>query len=341
VVFAGGQAFVSCSRSNAIRVFDTATRAEVTPAIAVTGLYPRALTVSNDGTKVYAAIKFSGNKTTLLPPNLAPPQPPPTNTALPAPPRVSLIVPATDSRLQPPPNMPDNDVAEITVSTRTVARYFKGVGTINFAIAARPGTDELWVANTEARNLVRFEPVLNGHLVDNRVTRIATTPAAGTITHFDLNPTINYSLFPDAAGQAVALAQPTGIVFEADGLHFWIAAFGSDRVARVNAATGAVETRVETGPTTGGAADPRNKRGTRGLALQSANDRLYAINRISNTITVIRTTTGAGRNPAQAATSTATGTTSRGISAIPAVRFRRSRSRIRWAVRRRHSRCTR
>ena len=292
VVFAGGQAFVSCSRSNVIRVFNTATRAEVTPAISLVGLYPRALAVSNDGASVYAAIKFSGNKTTVLPPNLAPAQPPPTNVALPAPPQVGLIVPASDPRLQPPPNMPDNDVAEITAATRTVARYFKGVGTIQFAIAARPGTDELWVANTEARNLVRFEPVLIGHAVDNRVTRIATTPAAGTITHFDLNPTINYSLFPDTAGQAVALAQPTSIVFEAAGMHFWIAAFGSDRVARVNAVTGAVETRVETGPTSGAAADSRNKRGTRGLALQAATDRLYALNRISNTITVINTTAG-------------------------------------------------
>ena len=289
VVFSGGQAFVSCSRSNVIRVFNTTTRAEVTPAIPLVGLYPRALAVSNDGANVYAAIKFSGNRTTLLPPNLAPAQQPPT---VPPSPQVGLIVPATDSRLLPPPNMPDNDVAEITVSTRTVARYFKGVGTVHFAIAARPGTDELWVANTEARNLVRFEPVLKGHSVDNRVTRIATTPAVGAITHFDLNPTINYALFPDAAGKAVALAQPTSIVFEAAGTHFWTAAFGSDRVARVNASNGVVETRIETGPTVGDAADSRNKRGTRGLALQSATGRLYALNRISNTITVIQTITG-------------------------------------------------
>ncbi len=289
VVFAGGLAFVSCSRSNAIRVFNTATLAEVTPAIALVGLYPRALAVSNDGTRVFAAIKFSGNKTTLLPPNLAPPQPPPTNTALPPPPQVGLIVPSSDSRLQPPPNMPDNDVAEIMVSTRTVARYFKGAGTINFAMAVRPGTDELWVANTEARNLVRFEPVLNGHLVDNRVTRIATTPAAGAITPFDLNPTINYTVFPDTAGQNVALAQPTSIVFEAAATHFWVAAFGSDRVARVDAGTGAVVARVETGPAPG--PDPRNKRGTRGLALQTGTGRLYVLNRISNTITIVDTTT--------------------------------------------------
>ena len=289
VVFAGGKAFVSCSRSNSIRVFNTTTRAEITPAITLQGLHPRALAVSNDGTKVYAAIKLSGNRTTLLPPTLAPPQPPPTRLTLPPPPQVSLIVPANDSRLQPLPNLPDNDVAEITVSTGAVARYFKGVGTINFAIAARPGTDELWVANTEARNLVRFEPVLRGHSVDNRVTRIATTPPAGTITPFDLNPTINYAAFPDTVGQTVALAQPTSIVFEAAGTHFWLAAFGSDRLARVDAATGAVVARIELAPPPG--SNSRNMRGPRGLALQTATSRLYALNRIANTITVVRVTT--------------------------------------------------
>ena len=289
VVFAGGKAFVSCSRSNTIRVFDATTRAGVA-TIAIQGLHPRALAVSNDGLKIYAAVKFSGNRTTLLPASLAPPPPPPTNSGLLAAPQVSLIVSSNDARLSPQPNMPDNDVAEITVATNAVARYFKGAGTIHFAIAARPGTDEVWVTNTEARNLIRFEPVLKGHSVDNRVTRIATTPATGTVTPFDLNPTINYAAFPDTAGQAVALAQPTGIVFEPDGSHFWIAAFGSDRVARVNASTGSVVSRVETGPTSGIAADSRNKRGPRGLVI--AGTRLFVLNRISNTITVVSTATG-------------------------------------------------
>ena len=284
VVFAGTQAFVSCSRNNLLRVFDTTTHAQI-GTIPLQGLNPHSLAVSNDGTKVYAAFKLSGNKTTLLPPDPSRPQPPPTNTALPPPPIVGLIVASNDSRLSPQPNMPDNDVAEITAATRTVARYFKGVGTINFAIAARPGTSELWVANTEARNLVRFEPVLRGHLVDNRVTRIHTGTSA--VTPFDLNPALDYGMLPNNAAKSTALAQPTDIAFEPDGAHFWVASFGTDRVARVNANTGAVVVRVETGPTTGSASDPRNKRGTRGLAYQAGTGRLYALNRISNTITVV------------------------------------------------------
>ncbi len=295
VVFANGKAFVSCSQTNAVRVFDLATHAE-TAAIPLTGLNPRSLAVGADGSKVFAAFKLSGNRTTLLPANPLrsqsenyPANLPPMNPALPAPPIVGLIVSADDSRLSPQPNMPDNDVVEIDTTTLAVTRYFQGTGTVNFFVAVRPASDELWIANTEALNLVRFEPNQKGHSVDNRVTRVTTT-GAPTVTPFDLNPSVNYALFPNNAARATALAQPTAIAFTPDGAAFWLASFGTDRVAKIDAATGAVLTRIETGPITGAAADPRNKRGTRGLALQSANSRLYILNRISNTISVVSTT---------------------------------------------------
>ena len=289
VVFANGKAFVSCSQNNLVRVFDLATHAE-TAAIPLVGLNPRSLAVSADGSKVFAAFKLSGNRTTLLPAHLAPAQPPPTNLALPPPPQVGLIVSADDPRLSPQPNMPDNDVAEIDTTTLIVTRYFQSTGTVNFFIAARPASDEIWIANTEALNLVRFEPNQKGHSVDNRVTRV-TTAGTPTVTPFDLNPGVNYALFPNNAARTTALAQPTAIAFTPDGAAFWLASFGTDRVAKIDAATGAVLTRIETGPTTGAAADARNKRGTRGLALQSVNGRLYVLNRISNTISVVSTTT--------------------------------------------------
>lgn len=289
VVFAGGHAFISCSRNNLIRVFHLTTHAEVA-TIPLQGLNPRSLAVSNDGTKVYAAFKLSGNRTTLLPPDRAPPQPAPTTPGVPAPPQVGLIVSADDPRLSPKPNMPDNDVAEISVSSRTVLRHFKSTGTVNFFVAPRPGSDELWVANTEARNLVRFEPVLNGHSVDNRVTRVRTTVSGtGAVTPFDLNPGTNYAMLQNPASLATALAQPTAISFTPDGGAFWITSFGTDRLAKINANTGAVLARIETGPTTGSAADPRHKRGPRGLAHQAAANRLFVLNRISNTISVVST----------------------------------------------------
>lgn len=289
VVFASGRAFVSASRQNRLAVFDAATR-DPLGHVALPGNHPRALEVSADGTAVFAAFKFSGNRTTLLPAARAPAPPAPTNPALPAPPQVGLIVAANDPRLSPAPLLPDHDIAEVSATALTVTRTISGTGTILFALALRPGTSELWVANTEARNLVRFEPALNGHSVDNRLTRVAL--AGPVVTAFDLNPGVDYNLLPNPAAQATALAQPTAIVFEPDGAHGWVAAFGSDRVARFNAATGAVVARVETGPTTGTAAAPRQKRGPRGLALQSSTGRLYVLNRLSNTITVLSTSGG-------------------------------------------------
>ena len=116
VVFAGGSAWVTCSRNNTLRAFHLTTHA-AQATLALEGLNPRSLAVSLDGTKVYAAFALSGNRTTLLPVPLAPAQP---NIAgLPASPQVSLIVTADDNRLMPKPNMPDNDVVEVDAATRT------------------------------------------------------------------------------------------------------------------------------------------------------------------------------------------------------------------------------
>jgi DNA-binding beta-propeller fold protein YncE len=285
VAFAGGRAFVSVSRRNEVRVFDVASHAPVA-TLPLLGSNPRALAVSADGTKVYAAFALSGNRTTLVPDQLAPPQPPATGTTL-APPRVGLIVDAEDTNWSSviEYTLPDHDVVEIDAASLTVNRYFSRVGTINFGLAVQPGSGDLFVANTDARNLVRFEPELRGHAVDNRVTHIAV--ATGQVTTFDLNPGINYSQLPNPASLATALAQPTAVVCDPAGGVLYVAAFGTDRVAVVDT-EGTVLARIEVGPV-GTVVDPRNKRGPRGLALHPVQRRLYVLNRIANTISILDT----------------------------------------------------
>ena len=296
VVFAGGKAFVSAARNNQIVVFDLASRALLTNLV-VFGENPRSLAVNTNGTKVYAAFALSGNHTTLIPEEdipgvpVAPPQitngTPPMNPTLPPPPRAGLIVDATNSTWYPSYikyTMPDNDVVEIDVATLTINRYFPHVGTVNFAVAIQPGSGDLFVANTDARNLTHFEPGVRGFFVTNRVSRVNIT--SGALTHFDLNagydPT-NFTLL----NKTNALAQPTAIAFETNGANYYVAAFGSDRIARVDAASGNIITRIELCPTAvGSAADPRNKRGTRGLALNPG-AALYALNRFANTISIV------------------------------------------------------
>ena len=270
VVFANNLAFVSVAGNNEVRVYDTATHALVT-TIPLTGQQPRALAVSADATKVYVAFAESGNGTTLIPYQSAPPQPSPTNSNLPAPPAVGLIVDATDPAWKPSVikyNMPDNDVAEIDTATLQVTRYFPHVGTLNLGIAIQPSTGDLFVTNTDARNLIHFEPNLRAHFVDNRVTRI--TRSNGALTISDLNPGIDYATLPNPSAQATALAQATGIVFDPSGAFAYVAAFGSDRIGRINP-NGSIASRIDLSPNP---ASSRTKRGPRGLALDSANERL-------------------------------------------------------------------
>jgi len=288
VVFADGRAFVSCSRNNTISVFDIATHAKLAD-ISLLGNNPRSLAVSPDGTKVYAAFALSGNRTTLIPTALAPPQPMPVNITN-APPQVGLIVDAADTNWSQVIqfNMPDNDVVEIDAQSFSVSRYFSRVGTVNLGLAVNPRSGDLFVANTDARNVVRFEPNVRGHVVDNRLTRIAV--ANGTVTPFDLNPEIDYGTLPNPLAQATALAQPTALAFAPNGESLYAAAFGTDRIARVDT-NGNVLARIEVGPSSGAKVNPRTKRGPRGLALNASAQRLYVLNRISNTLTVIDTAT--------------------------------------------------
>lgn len=286
VAFAQGQAFVSCARNGVLRVFDATTRVEVA-TIPLTGVMPRALAVSAGGDRIYAAFQLSGNRTTVLPPGVAPAQPAPGNTNLPAPPATALIVAATDARVTY--EMRDHDVVEVSASSNVVLRYLSDAGTSLFDLALRPGTDELWVANTEARNLIRFEPNLKGHFADNRVTRLSL--AGGDITPFDLNPGLDYALLPNPAAQSNALAQPTAIVFSADGSNAWVAAFASDRVAKLDATDATVLARVDVRvPATN---NSRQMRGPRGLAWDEARQRLFVLNKLANSISVIDAATAA------------------------------------------------
>ncbi len=287
VVFAGDYAFVTASRRNQILVFHAVNRTLV-KAIPVFGGNPRALAVSADGNTVYAAFALSGNRSTLLSGLFAPPQPTPTNPLLPAPPRTGRIVDARDSQWSSSLGytLPDNDVVAIDRALLRVRGYFSGVGTINLGLAVHPVTGDLYVANTEARNVIRFEPNLRGHFIDSRVTRIRT--GTGAVTPFDLNPGIDYAVLPNPSARATAISQPAGTAFLPSGAALFVASFGTDRVARLTP-DGVIVSRIEVGPSAGAQVDPRTIRGPRGLAMHPTAPVLYVMNRVSNTLSLVDT----------------------------------------------------
>ncbi|MCB1096499.1 MAG: YncE family protein [Verrucomicrobiae bacterium] len=288
VAFAGGKAFVSCARNRRIAVFDAVTREKLAD-IPIECLMPRALAIDPSGEKVYVAALHSGNRTTILPQHLAPEPPMPTNPALPPAPKTGLIV--SDSNEMISYEVLDHDVCRIDVATLAVDGYYGGVGTTVFDLAFSPDGSSLWAANTEALNLIRFEPALRGHFVDSRVTRmdLSLTDPPNEVVPFDLNPDIDYSQLPNEAARSTSIAQPTAIAFEVDGVHFWVAGFGSDIIARVRAEDGQVVARVDVGPVLdeGEASRSSEKRGPRGLVFDSTGERLFVLNRIRNTLSVI------------------------------------------------------
>jgi DNA-binding beta-propeller fold protein YncE len=286
IAFANGRAFVTAAAKDEVHVFDAATRAFVAK-IPISAKDPRALAVR--GNSVYVLSQRSGNDTTVVPYGQAPAPPVPTNPNLPLAPQQALIVAEDDPAWSSIVTwtLPDRDVFEIDATTLAVAKVFTGLGTTNFDLVAHPNTNELFIANTDARNLVRFEPNLRGHAIDSRVTRLAAG-ATPVKTVFDLNPGVNYAQLPNATALANALAEPTGLALDVNAGRLYVAAQGTDRIAVLSFA-GSIQARIELGDTPGALVDSKKKRGPRGLALHPTAARLYVSNRLSNSLAVIDT----------------------------------------------------
>ena len=282
VAFAQGKAFVSVTAEAAIKVYDANSHAPL-GTVAVFGKDPRALCVSPNGNSIYALIQRSGNATTIVPGDVAPQPPAPTNPALPPAPITSLIVDANDPTWAQIVNytMPDNDLVEIDTGSLAITRNVTAIGTNNFDVILNGTGNTAFIANTEARNLVRFEPVLRGHAIDSRITRV-TLGSPATVTPIDLNPGINYAQLPNPAALSTALAEPMALVLDESRSEIYIAAHGTDRIG-VTDLSGNVLARIDLQGTSATA----EKRGPRGLALHPTGAELYVYNRLSKTLTTI------------------------------------------------------
>ncbi|MBI3843960.1 MAG: hypothetical protein HY292_04900 [Planctomycetes bacterium] len=262
----GSKAYVTVGERDEVAVVDANARA-VTTRIAIPAASPRTIErVPNSRFIALSAFK-SGNHTTILPAAQAPP----TN------PQVGLIIPDSDPRSSV--HLDDVDVMGIDTATDTLlAARVTGVGTILFGMGFHPTNGHLYVTNTEARNLVQYEPNVRGHIVDNRVTIVSGVAGGVTVQPVDLNPTVDYSLLPNPAAQATSLAQPTDIAFDRATGKAYVAAFGSAFVGVLDE-SGAILSRIPVGM------------GPRGLAVRTEARRLYCLNRLDDTISEIDLTT--------------------------------------------------
>ncbi|WP_164019591.1 YncE family protein [Pyxidicoccus trucidator] len=278
---------------------------------------PRALAVTPDGSRVYAAVFHSGNRSSVVHESLVPnggeaaggvPGPNTNFQGVPAT-EVSVLVryngqdwldvlgrPWTQ---QMPFSLPDKDVFAISATANPPAQvsgaagFYTGVGTILFNMAVNPVSGKVYVSNTEGRNDLRFEGPgtfaggsLRGHTHESRITVLGS----GGVAPRHLNKHIDYSAccapVPNTESEK-SLAQPLGMSVSSDGATLYVAAFGSSKLGVYSTAALEADTFV---PSTANQIELSGG-GPTGVVLDEARGRLYVLTRFDNSISVVNTTT--------------------------------------------------
>ncbi|XYI03704.1 beta-propeller fold lactonase family protein [Sorangium sp. So ce1128] len=268
---------------------------------------PRALAVSPDGSRVYAAAFHSGNRTTALQEGLVPDGGEP--LGLPGPrvdaagepqPEAGLIVKfdgahwvdgigrTWDSAVRF--SLPDKDVFTIdaAASPPAVLGAHAGVGTVLFNMAVNPVSGRVYVANTDANNLTRFEgpPTTGGSVQGHTAESHITILDEHEIRIRHLNKHIDFSAccapIPNDENEK-SLSQPMGMAVSSDGRTMYVAAFGSSKVgvfdtAELESDSFVPDTSQQIRVTGGGPS---------GLVLDEARGLLYVLTRFDNSISVI------------------------------------------------------
>ncbi|MEY4765474.1 MAG: hypothetical protein RI907_2147 [Pseudomonadota bacterium] len=272
---------------------------------------PRALARSADGSKVYAAIFHSGNKTTVLmggPSSPLDKATPLATTGGSKAPQSGLIVQKNangdwvdggDARNGVAPktwnnnvkiDLPDYDVFTIDANAAepSVTSKASGVGTTIYNMAVNPVNGKVYVSNTEARNVHRFEgpgtiaESVNGHFVESRITVVDT---AGGVTPRHLNKHItSYGKgLGTAAEKAAAVSTPLEMAVTPDGKTLYLAAMGGNKIARYDTA------QLENDSFTPSASQQLTVSGglPTGVVLDTARGRAYVTTRQDNGLSVV------------------------------------------------------
>ena len=186
-----------------------------------------------------------------------------------------------------PFRMPDHDLFAINSASLAVTPVAH-LGTTLFEVSVQPGSGKVYVPHTEARNLVRFEHALGvrGHVVDNRIAVV--NPAAGNaVTTIDLNTHIDRGSDPatNLVERRASISQPGMMTWRPDGTAAYLTAIGSRKLFRLNGACLA-------GSCIFGASRPSPDavevgEGPTGVAFLPGFERLFVLNRFSNSIAVV------------------------------------------------------
>jgi YVTN family beta-propeller protein len=188
--------------------------------------------------------------------------------------------------------LPDHDLFVIApgdaLTPASVISQVDHLGTTLFDVSVNPANGRIYVPNTEARNTVRFQSRLRGHLVENRLSIV--DPAAGNaVTVVDLNAHIDRASDPatNLFERLASLSQPGMMVWNADGTAAYLTAIGSRKVFRID---GACTSGSCIFGSNRAAPDALNVgEGPTGVALSEAAHKLYVLDRFPNSITIVDT----------------------------------------------------
>jgi YVTN family beta-propeller protein len=296
---------------------------------------PRALAVSPDRRTVYAAILQSGNQTTtanleavcdgfitFLPCLILSDRAPLFNNSfpggLPGPrtnaegklaPEVGLVVKFNKSRNRWEDTLgrnwnnairfrlPDKDVFAINADTLAQSAFYTGVGTTLFNMVTNPVSGKLYVTNSEAQNLTRFEGpgVFGGSTVQGNLAQMRVTVISGSsVTPRHLNKHIDYTRLANEPGfdptiKNHSLSTPLGMAVSNDGARLYIAAFGSSRIGVLS--TAALENNSFDPRTASASYINVTGGGPSGIVLDEPRNRLYVMTRFDNAVKSINLTT--------------------------------------------------
>lgn len=262
---------------------------------------PRALAVSPDGARVYAAGFRTGNRTASVAAQVRRwmDYQQPIRLGGHVQEAMSHIVRSVDGRWldflghdytdRINFDLPDEDVFAIDASApvphQIEGAVWRGVGTVLYAMAAHPGTGDLYVAHTEARNFAGRETEVRCDFTRNRVSILGIR---GRVWPRELNTHLDFAdpCRVPLGARDLSLALPTGVAFAPDGATLYVTAMGSDAVAIIDtAALIAGEhrpRRADIVRLTGG--------GPTGVVRHPARDVLYVATRYDDGISVVSTT---------------------------------------------------
>ncbi|MEK8085913.1 hypothetical protein WNB94_05825 [Aquabacterium sp. A3] len=191
-------------------------------------------------------------------------------------------------------NLPDKDVFAINANTLADKATYSHVGTTLFNMVTNPVSGKLYVSNTEANNMTRFEgpgqhggSTVQGKIALSRITVIAN----GQVQPRHLNKHIDYSKLAhdpgfDPTAKQHSLASPMDMAVTGDGRTLFVTAYGSSRIGVFD--TAELEGDSFNPRTTSSRYINVSGGGPSGIVLDEARDRMYVTTRFDNAVKVIQ-----------------------------------------------------